>query len=901
MTQEKKKLSLAGIVNIAIVAALLLLLVAGATIFNRYTSSQLYQESINQLTEISSQLFEKLEVQLNIQWSYLEKMDDRQKDSPEMSVDELADFLRGREEELSPVGETLQFIAVDAYDYYYTEQGKQGIWTGADSLDDSQAQQSFLVTDWVTNANMMVFARRLVSPLTVDNAEIKYFAVLKSMDAMAPYFRSSAFHNQNTTYVLDSNGVKMFSDSVTENLNFSGRNIYHTMRTQSYPHMGSFDACLDAIAEDTFVCTDVNIDGEDYYLALKQLEGYNWSMMFFVPSDEVAVSTRNMTSSMVRVFIIVLSVLLGLSLLSFLFVTRFRKNQELLAIKTKSEAELAEANKKLEAANTQLETTNDQLAAANDRLESTNDQLEASNHKLEQAQTAAKEALAVAETASRAKTDFLSNMSHDIRTPMNAIIGITTLMENELDDPEKMRIHLGKLKTSSQHLLGIINDILDMNKIESGKAALHNESMSIADQIAQVDSIIRPQAMERGQQFSVVTTHLQHENVLGDATRLNQVLINILSNSVKYTPNGGHILFEIEEIPRNGHYARYKFIVQDDGIGMSKEFIQHIYDPFTRAENSTVNKVQGAGLGMAITKSVVELMGGIIHIDSALDKGSRFEVTLEFAIDAKADEGVRKMSLLLMHCDAVNYGRIYDAVKGKPITLFSAQTLAEGTAALQAAPYDAVLLPYSLADLKGEADALRTQTNSDTVFLGVASSHENPEHLTESGLDGYLPLPFFLSNLESEVSRIQENRKVAHAQADNSPLNGMKFLCAEDNAINAEILEMLLETKGASCTIYSNGQQIVDAFASVKPGDYDMILMDVQMPVMSGLDATRAIRRSSNPLGKTIPILAMTANAFTEDVQKSLDAGMDAHLSKPVDLKMLEQTVRRFRVTPPRR
>ena len=400
-----------------------------------------------------------------------------------------------------------------------------------------------------------------------------------------------------------------------------------------------------------------------------------------------------------------------------------------------------------------------------------------------QTMLAVEAALEVAEKASKAKTDFLSNMSHDIRTPMNAIIGITTLMKNELHEPEKLAEHLGKLETSGQLLLGIINNILDMSRIESGKTTLNVEKMNLPQQISQLDSIIRQQAGQRSQSFTV-STNLQHENVLADPNRLNQVLMNILSNAVKYTPTGGHIRFEVEELPRNEHYARYRFVVQDNGIGMSEEFQKHIFEPFERECTSTVSKVQGTGLGMAITKSIVDLMGGTISVESATGKGTRFEVVLEFPIDTKAD------------------------------TVQKAQALPE---------------------------------EEDTA----------------------------------------------------SPLCGMKFLCAEDNAINAEILQMLLETRGASCTICSNGQEIVDAFASVKPGDYDMILMDVQMPVMDGLEATRRIRNGENPLGRTIPILAMTANAFLEDMQKSREAGMDEHLSKPVDISALEQTVKRFRVTPP--
>ena len=317
---------------------------------------------------------------------------------------------------------------------------------------------------------------------------------------------------------------------------------------------------------------------------------------------------------------------------------------------------------------------------------------------------------------------------------------------------------------------------------DSRMSYLHGSSFAEAKE--RLDRIIRQQAGQRRQTFTV-NTHLQHENVLADPNRLNQVLMNILSNAVKYTPTGGHIRFEVDELPRNEHYARYRFVVQDDGIGMSEAYQKTLFDPFTREERSGTNKVQGTGLGMAITKNIVDLMGGSINVESTTGKGTRFEVVLEFPVDAEAD------------------------------TVPEAQVLPE-------------------------------------------------------------------------------------EEEETSPLSGMKFLCAEDNAINAEILEMLLEANGASCTICSNGQEIVDAFASVKPGEYDMILMDVQMPVMDGLEATRRIRSGENPLGRIIPILAMTANAFLEDMQKSREAGMDEHLSKPVDIAALEQTVKRFRVIPPK-
>ena len=384
------------------------------------------------------------------------------------------------------------------------------------------------------------------------------------------------------------------------------------------------------------------------------------------------------------------------------------------------------------------------------------------------------EALEHAESATRAKSQFLSNMSHDIRTPMNAIYGITQLMEYDREDPEKMEDLIQKLQSSSQHLLSLINDVLDMSRIESGEVMLNQESIGLTDQISQLKSILCPQAEERKQEFTICMHHIRHEYFLGDAVRLRQVLINLLSNAVKYTPCGGKIRLDLTE--RSGQEETgsvLEFSVTDTGCGMSEDFVEHIFEPFTRAESSLTNKVQGTGLGMAITRNIVELMGGTISVQSTPGKGSCFTVVIPMKIDTEA-----------------------------------------------------------------QLEPSETQSVPD-------------DHL----------------------------------------LRGMRFLCAEDNALNAEILEAMLDMEGASCTILSDGRQIADRFRSVKPGEYTAILMDMQMPVMNGLDAARAIRSSENPLGRTIPIIAMTANAFSSDVQECLDAGMDAHLSKPLDLKALRQTI----------
>lgn len=349
-------------------------------------------------------------------------------------------------------------------------------------------------------------------------------------------------------------------------------------------------------------------------------------------------------------------------------------------------------------------------------------------------------------------------------------------MEHSLDDKDKMRAYIGKIQTSSRHLLSLINDVLDMSKIESGDVVLNREYINIREQLDQIDVIMRPQAEERGQQFDITVCELPRPVLIGDEVRLRQIFINLLSNAVKYTQNGGRISFELKELS-SGKFDRVmlEIKVTDNGCGMDAEFVKHIFEPFTRSESSGVNKIQGTGLGMAITKSIVDLMKGSISITSKPGEGSCFTVCLPF--DTASDE---------------EYARLHS--------------------------------------------------------IG--------------------------------------------SDEDGSVLKGLKFICAEDNQLNAEILEAILEMNGASCVIYPDGEKLTEAFADLKPGDFDAVLMDVQMPVMNGLDAARAIRNGSNPLGRTIPIIAMTANAFSSDVQECINAGMNAHVAKPIDIKVFERTVR---------
>ena len=736
-----------------IVAVILTLFIMSQT----YIQNLVYHERLNQMEEVTHQMFRSLEDVIDTHWSEVNVQCNYLYCTPLKTDTEFYRYLKKLSELSNYHERQIELIAVDSAGHYYTENGGMGLLREMNYLADSPQWVSYVSNSLTVDDSRMVFLEKLSTPITLQSGEkeitLCYFGISQSMTQLNDYFRCDAYENNNSVYVLDDNGFKLFNANDTELL--KGHNVYTVLSRMSYLHGSSFAEAKERLDRTGSCYSNAVLDGTEYFYALKQMENAQWTLAFLVPAKYVAVNTQKLVSIVMIIIIVIAMVFSVITVFVGWFLLRQKQQQELQAEK--------EANLRLEQYNIHLTQVNDELR---------------------QAQDIAAEALQSAERASKAKTDFLANMSHDIRTPMNAIIGITTLMKNELHQPEKLAEHLDKLENSGQLLLGIINDILDMSRIESGKTTLNVEKMNLPQQISQLDSIIRQQAGQHRQTFTV-NTHLQHENVLADPNRLNRVLMNILSNAVKYTPTGGHIRFEVDELPRNEHYARYRFVVQDDGIGMSKAYQKTLFDPFTREERSGTNKVQGTGLGMAITKNIVDLMGGSINVESTTGKGTRFEVVLEFLVDAEAD------------------------------TVPEAQMLPE-------------------------------------------------------------------------------------EEEETSPLSGMKFLCAEDNAINAEILEMLLEAKGASCTICSNGQEIVDAFASVKPGEYDMILMDVQMPVMDGLEATRRIRSGENPLGRIIPILAMTANAFLEDMQKSREAGMDEHLSKPVDIAALEQTVKRFRVIPPK-
>ncbi len=507
------------------------------------------------------------------------------------------------------------------------------------------------------------------------------------------------------------------------------------------------------------------------------------------------------------------------------------------------------------------------------------------------------EALQAAQVASESKTMFLSNMSHDIRTPMNAVLGFTTLLARDAENPAKVREYTKKITASGQHLLSLINDILDISKIESGKVVLNLERFSLSDVISSVDAIIQPMAKAKGQSFHAEVTGIRHEYLLGDETRLDQILINLLSNAVKYTPEGGHIWFRVIGLKqRSGQYEHIRLEVEDDGYGMTPEYLETIFDAFTRAENSTTNKVQGTGLGMAITKSIVELMGGTIDVSSQVDKGSLFRVELELRIMEEtadrqfwADRNIcRVLSVVGSTDDGEN---IPELMRDTGVQLDTA-TVEEALNLLRSGQqFQLVLLDWEDCGPQA-AKEIRSQL-PDSVPLLLLAEFDAPgmEQTLQLTRPEALTKPFFVSALRAMVEGLW-NEKISEPEPEeDESLEGMHFLAAEDNEINAEILTELLEMEGASCEIAENGLLALERFQNSVPGEFDAILMDVQMPVMNGHEAARAIRSLQREDAGRIPIIAMTANAFAEDEKAALDAGMDFHVPKPLDMGLLKKVI----------
>ena len=836
--------------------------------YGNYISEVLYNERLSQMREVTMQLFAGLEDVVENQWETVEIQCNYLTHANPQTEEEMTAFLQERLRLDRLENTNANLIVIDNLGRYYTQDGLQGALDEMGYLLDNPKRVSFITNQMTTADTRMVFLKRLDTPLSMQVGEktvtIQYYGLSKNMDTLTPYFDCSAYNGKSSVYVVDDAGTKMFRSSNADII--KGHNVYSVLENMEYLHKNSFQYTKRILETKHQAYSNAILDDTEYYYALYQMDHAEWTILFLVPSTAVATNTVkliNTTIELILGFAIAFVILCGIMVFVLL---RIKQRQEIAAERAVSQ-KLAEINEVLDHKNAELS-----------------------------------EAVQLAEQANKAKSDFLSNMSHDIRTPMNAIVGITNLMANEPDLSDKLNTYIHKVQLSSRHLLSLINDVLDMSKIESSGVALNNEPVSLAEQIWLVDSVIRSQTNQKRQSFYIYMHEIVHEYLITDGTRLRQLFLNLLSNATKYTPYDGKVTLDMAELPSNTPgYANFTITVTDTGYGMDAAFLEHIFEPFTRAENSTTNKVQGTGLGMAITKSIVDLMGGTISVTSEVNKGSCFEITLSLQIDTEVSHDIGMDTVLVLSDNEFLVRNIRASLQETNATLLFAETEEDALSLLRTESIDLILFGENVYTpaLAEEIRHLRAATTDIALIFCVdyVQTEEIQKILAQSGADAVVSRPFFLANLLRSIDHLYHTDEQEETSGG-SVLKGLRFLAAEDNTLNAEILEALLEMHGASCDIYPDGEQLVEAFHDVKPGEYAAILMDVQMPNMNGLDATVAIRSGKNPLGQNIPIIAMTANAFAEDIRDCLAAGMDAHISKPLDLATLERTMRKF-VTPP--
>ncbi|MCM1523623.1 MAG: response regulator [Ruminococcus sp.] len=862
----------------ALTACILILFVLGGFFFKNYLDGQIYEERTTQLVEITSQVRVNLDNALNSNRNYLSAAANIVKNTRLGSAEEIDRYIDGLEKLLETENITASVMMLDSLGNCYDSAGKHGVWQDIDIISSGEDSYAFITDSSLYGGSFWAFVQRLERPLRAedDGAEFTHIILLKDVSTLTKYYDSSAYGSRNETYILKSNGTRMHDDlsGVNTIKAYNVIKVLEEMEGQSCPDI---KAALGQAENHTLSAWFIN-EGVEYYYCITALDEYDTLLLFLIPAKYVASGTVNMVSTVIRTLLLLGVVMVVLLALACIAVSRqqsslklFRQEQENLRRKEEMNAKLAE-----------------------------------SNSMLAKAKETAEQALLIAEEANKAKSSFLSNMSHDIRTPMNAIIGFSALLARDAESPERVREYTRKITSSGQHLLGLINDILDISKIEAGKTTLNLSGENVMELIEDIDGIIRPQMKAKGHTFEVRCVDLKHENAVMDKLRLNQILLNLLSNAVKYTPDGGRVSLTVQELRQNNmQFARYRFIVEDNGYGMTKEYMKKLFHSFTREEDSVTNKIQGTGLGMAITKNLIDLMGGTIDVESEKDKGTKFTVDLSLQISGEVidadfwkDRGISKM--ITVDNEEIICRDILMKMEGTGVTVDYALSGSDAMEMIKRAqtekPYDIILLDWQMPNMDGleTAKRIRGEISKDIPIIVLTDFDwaDIESDGSAAGVDAFLPKPFFLTGFCRRVETLVK-RGGSSEERDESVFKGMHILVAEDNEINAEILTELLGMTGAECTVCENGKAAAEEFENSDPQKYDIILMDVQMPVMNGYDATRLIRSLPHPRAASVPIIAMTANAFAEDVRDALQAGMDAHVAKPVDIPVLEQTVRR--------
>ena len=721
------------------ILSLITLLVLGGFYLRSFFMKQAEQERSSQLEEMSSQLRVNLHYNLETHWNLVASIKDYVNAQSFSSKEQAQQGIKEAEGIFHTELYGCRIMLLDAMGRGYTTDGEVGIWDDLKYLADGAVKHTFVTDTSNVKGTYLAFSHKLQSTSDSERGlRFTHMVLLKEISTIRKYYTTESYGGHAATYIINRNGTLAYYDADNEDI-LGVRNVFKALREGTYSGSKDFATMRQQLNNYGIATASVLLKDNEYYYCLAKMAEYDMTIMLLVPAEYVAVSTMTMLQSALRIQVVFTVLLLGLVLLALISIVRAERSSKMIKIEKET------------------------------------------NQKLNKLRVAAEDALKVAESASKAKSTFLSNMSHDIRTPMNAIIGFATLALDDIRDGKKVEDYLSKILSSSKHLLGLINDILDMSRIESGKVVLEEQETDLVTTLQELQSIMEGQAKERKLKLHVDYSNLRDRHVYCDKTRLNQVMFNLLANAVKFTSEGGSIwltMSQLEPTYEVEDRAIYEIRVKDTGIGMDKAFIKHIFEPFERERTSTVSKIQGTGLGMAITKNIVDMMGGTIEVESQKGVGTEFIIRLELRLQAEAR---------------------------------------------------------------------------------VANEDGTKQHGHAEGVAEFA---------------------------------GKRLLLAEDNELNREIACMLLSKYGFVIDTAENGQEAVDLVAASAPDYYDLVLMDIQMPVMDGHEATRRIRNLKDKELAKVPVVAMTANAFDEDRKAAKECGMNGFISKPINMQEVVQALR---------
>lgn len=849
-------------------------LTVGVLYIRSYMMKQIVQERSSQLEEMISQIRANMDTGLETHWNLVTGIKATVEGKRYKDETELTEAIGMLEKNFCTDLYSCRVMLLDTMGTAHLVNGDMGIWDDIGRLADGEERHTFVTDTSNVDGAFLAFTQKLDKPITIGEDENKFTHVvlLKDIESLKHYYTTESYGGNAATYIIKQNGILAYYDAKDDIIGV--RNIFKALEKAEYVRDRSFDEIREHLVSEGIVAANILLDQTEYYYCLTTLPAYNMTLMLLIPAEHVAASTMNMMNSTIRVAITVMAVMAVLIVLAFISIIMVQRSIQMVKSEQKN------------------------------------------NQELNRLRMAAEEAMVAAEAANKAKSTFLSNMSHDIRTPMNAVIGFATLALANADNTEKVKDYLAKILSSSNHLLSLINDVLDMSRIESGKIHLEEREANLSDILHDIKTIISGEIHAKQLELYMDVMDVTDEDVYCDKTRLNQVLMNLISNAIKFTPAGGTISIRVSQIPHTiKGKGLYEIHVKDTGIGMSKEFSQKIFDPFERERTSTVSKIQGTGLGMAISKNIIDMMGGTIEVHTEQGKGTEFIICLEMRLQRehrqvdKIKELIGLKALVVDDdfntCDSVSRMLVQVGMRsewtlsGKEAVLRAKQSISMNDA------FNAYIIDWCLPDMNGIEVARQIRSlNDDTpiIILTAYDWNDIEEEAKAAGVTGFCSKPMFMSDLRDTLlnafGQLQEERKTNLLPDTSANFSGKHLLLVEDNELNREIALEILGEYGFRIDTAENGEVALKKVKASRPGDYDLILMDIQMPVMNGYEATKRIRLLENPEQSSIPIIAMTANAFDEDRKEAADCGMNGFLSKPIDLKEVIHVLKLLLVLP---